>query len=259
MNASDVQPGTAFPRMKPIRDVDQQQHRRAAQRDAEMARERQRLGRETGHRVEREPQHLRQRIIGLAREPLGAVVGERHLAEADPGDHAADEARLFGQAQERVERAPAHQPEIAGVERDRRVGDAVEQAIERRRRRLLEERLAVALAAHGIDDVGLLRRHLRAHVAEQFGRVLQVGVDDQDLLARAQIEPRGQRELVAVVARQVDRDQPRVLRRQPLHDRPAVVLRPVVDQDEFVILADLRLRGGADTRAWSCGSVSASL
>ena len=213
-----------------------------------MAGEGQRLGREPGHRVEREPQHLRQRIIGLAREALGAVVGERHLAEADPRDHPADEARLFGQAQERVERAPAHQPEIAGVERNRRVGHAVEQAIERRRRRFLEERLALARATHGIDYVGFFGRHLRAHFAEQFGRILQIGVDDQYLLPAAQIEPRGQRQLVAVVARQVDRDQPGVARRQLLHDLPAIVLRPVVDQDELIILADFRLRRRGDAR-----------
>ncbi len=133
------------------------------------------------------------------------VVDERHLAEADPGDHPADEARLLGKRQEGVERAARHQPEVAGVEWDRRVGDAIEHAIEGRGGGELEHALAVALAADRIDHVGALRRHRRPHVGEQLGRVLEVGVDDQDLLARAQIEPGGERELVAMVARQVDR------------------------------------------------------
>ncbi len=45
-------------------------------------------------------------------------------------------------------------------------------------------------------------------------RILQIGVDDQDLLARAQIQARGQRELMPVIARQVDRDEVRVGGRQ---------------------------------------------
>ena len=186
-----------------------------------MAGHAQRRGREAGHRVEREPHHLAQRIIGLAGEPLGPVVGDRHLPEADPGDHAADEARLLGQAQQRVERAAAHQPEVAGVDRDVDVGELGEQPVEALGGRLLEHGLAGAGAAHGIDDVGLARLHLGDHLGEQLGRVLQIGVDDQDALARAQVEPGGQRELVAVVARQVDRDQPRVRRRQLSHHLPA--------------------------------------
>ena len=88
-----------------------------------------------------------------------------------------------------------------------------EDAVEELGGAALERGLAGAGAADGIDDVGLLPVHLRHHVAEQFRRVLQVGVDDQDALADAQIEPGGQRELVAVIARQVDRDQARVARR----------------------------------------------
>ena len=179
---------------------------------------------------------------------LGAVIGEGHLAETDPGDHAANEARLFGQRLQRVERAPAHQAEVAGVERDRRVGQPVEHPVEDRRRRLLEQRFPRALAADGIDHVRPLRRHGRAHVGQEFGRVLKIGVDDQDLLARAQVEPCGQRQLVAVIARQVDRDQMRIGGGQTLHHRPAVVLRAVVDQDDLIILAHRRARRARDTR-----------
>src|SRR3546814_6137740 len=63
---------------------------------------------------------LAQGVIGLPRMALGAVVRERHLAEADPRHHPADEARLFGQRQQGIERAAAHQPEITGIERDRK-------------------------------------------------------------------------------------------------------------------------------------------
>ena len=165
-----------------------------------MAGEAERRGGKAGDGVERQPHHLAERVVGLTRMPLGAVIGERHLAKADPGHHAADKARLLGQRQERVERAAAHQAKVARVERDRRVGHPVEHAIKGGRREPLEKRLALAAAANGIDHVRLLLGHRPAHLGEEFGRVLQVGVDDQHLLARAQVEPGGQRELVAVVA-----------------------------------------------------------
>ena len=116
------------------------------------------------------------------------------------------------------------------------VGHAVEHAVEQRRGGFLEQRLAVALAAYRVDHVRGLRGHRRAHVAQQFGWVLQVGVDDEDLRAAAQVQPRGERELVAMVARQVDRDQRGIGGGQPLHHRPAVVARPVVDEDDLVIV-----------------------
>ena len=213
-----------------------------------MAGEAQRRRREAGHRVEGEAHHLAERIVGLAGVALGAIIGKRHLPEADPGNHAADEARLFGQRQQRIERAAAHQAEVAGVQRDRRIGDAIEHAVEGGGGGFLEDRLAVALAAHRIDDVRLLRRHRRAHVGEQFGRVLQIGVDDEDLLARTQVEPRGQRELMAVVARQVDRDDARVGGGQALHHRPAVVAAAIVDQDDLMIVAHRRPCRGRDAR-----------
>jgi hypothetical protein len=58
----------------------------------------------------------------FARQPRVAVVSEWHLPKADPRHHAANEARLFGQREERVERASRHQPEIAGIERNAGVG-----------------------------------------------------------------------------------------------------------------------------------------
>jgi hypothetical protein len=41
----------------------------------------------------------------LFKKATAAVIGEGDLAEADPGNHAANEARLFGQRLQRVERA----------------------------------------------------------------------------------------------------------------------------------------------------------
>ena len=180
--------------------------------------------------------------------PLGAVIGKGHLPEPDPRHHPTNEPRLFGQAEERVERPARHQPEIACVERDRRVGDPVEHAIESRRRRAFEHRLAIALAADGIDDIGLLIAHRRAHVGEQFGRILQIGVDDEDLRAAAQVEPGGQRQLVPVIAAEIDRDEAWIGGGQPLHHRPAVVAAAIVDENDLIIVAHRAARRRPDPR-----------
>src|SRR3546814_19850575 len=63
------------------------------------------------------------------------------------------------------------------------------------------------------------------------------GLDDQDTLARADIEPRGQRQLVAVIARQINRDQPLIVSGEILHRSPASVARAVVDQHYLIGIA----------------------
>ena len=213
-----------------------------------MAREAQRCGRKSGERIEREADHLRQRIFGFAREARLAAIGERHLPEPAPGDHAAHEARLFGHGEKHVERAPRHQTEIARVERDVDVGCAFQQPVEAGRRHLLERALACAVGADAINDIGTFARHRFQHGPEQFGRVLQIGIDDEDRLPATQVEPGGQRELVSVVARQVERDEVRVDAGELRHDRPATVARPVVDQDDLVIFADHCERGVGQPR-----------
>ena len=113
------------------------------------------------------------------------------------------------------------------------------------RRRALERSLPGAALAHSIDDVRLLVAHRREHGRKKLRRILEVGVDNQYRLAPAQVETGGERELMPMVARQVDRDQVGIGRRHPLHRRPARVARAVVDQHQLIILAYRNLGGGA--------------
>ena len=209
-----------------------------------MARELQWRRRKTRQRVEREAHHLPQRILGLAGEPFLAVVRQRDLLEADPRHHPADEARLLRHCQQGVERPAAHQPEVAGVDRDFDFGRARQEAVESVRGGPLERGVAAPALAHAIDDIRLARAHHVEHRRQELGRILQVGVDDQHMIAAAQIESGGQRELVAVVARQVHGDDVRIFGGKLPHDRPAAVPRAVVDQHHFVITANRLVRGG---------------
>src|SRR3712207_8525326 len=51
---------------------------------------------------------------------------------------------------------------------------------------------AGAALAHAIDHIGLFTVHRLQHRPKQFRRVLEVGVDDQDIVAAAQVESRCQ-------------------------------------------------------------------
>ena len=101
---------------------------------------------EGGDRVEREAQHPPQRVLGLAGVPGLAFVLDGALGEPDPHGHAAQEARALGHRQERVQRPPVEQPEIARVGLEVDLGELVEEPVEPGRRRQLEGRLALALA-----------------------------------------------------------------------------------------------------------------
>ncbi len=205
-----------------------------------MARELQRRRREAGQRIEREAHHLLQRIFGLTGEALLPVVGEWRPAEADPCNHAANEPRLLGHRQKRIERAAAHQPEVAGVDRNVDLGRARQQPVEAMRCRPLERRLARAARADAVDDVRAFVSHHFHHLGQKLRRVLEVGVDDQDRIAAAEVETRRERELMAMIARQVDRDDVDVLRRHLAHHRPAIVARAVIDEHDLIILAHCR-------------------
>ena len=58
------------------------------------------------------------------------------------------------------------------------------------------------------------------------------------------IEPRRQRELMPVIARQVDRHNARILRREPLHHGPGCVFRAIVNQHDLMVILGHRPRHG---------------
>jgi hypothetical protein len=155
----------------------------------------------------------------------------------------------LGHGGQQVEHTAGDQPEVAGIERDLDIGHAADQAIEGGGGGALEQALAVALTALAVDHVGaplpVHSVHERHHVGQELGRVLQVGIDDQDALAAAQGEPGGERELMAVVAHQAHRDDTRVLRRGLGHDLPGAVVAAVVDQHDLALPADA-IQYGAD-------------
>ena len=140
--------------------------------------------------------------------------------------------------------APAHQPEVAGIDRDVDPRDPGEQAIEGLGRFLLEAGFAGAAAPQAVDDVGAFPRHHLVHRRQQFRRILQIGIDDQHEVAAHGGKPRRQRQLMAVVAGEPDRDDVAVFRREFVDQLPGVVGRAVIDQNQLEPLAAQRAGGG---------------
>jgi len=95
-----------------------------------------------------------------------------------------------------------------------------------------------------VDDVRTLVHQAR-HLLQKLGRVLQVGIDDENALTTGKIKPGGQGELMPMIPRQVDDDEVRVRIRKLAHQWPSAIVRTVIDEDDFVIADFLAACGEA--------------
>ena len=135
---------------------------------------------------------------------------------------------MFGHAIQSVEDTSAYQAKIARIKRDIDLYKPFQQAIEQRRRHFLESGLAgppLALA----EDYVSAAIHLLHHAAQKFWRVLKICVDNQNPLTATEGQAGGQSELMSVIARQIDRYEPRVAVCQLVHDAERTIAGTVVD------------------------------
>jgi len=133
---------------------------------------------------------------------------------------------------QRDDDAPAHEAEIAGVDRYRNVRQAPNRAVKDARRDDLERALARAPAARRVHDVVALTE-FGEELSDQLGRILKVAVHQHDRVAAGGIEPGRRRDLMAEVARQRDHAQPRVVGGGSQQLGQRVVAAAVVDADEL--------------------------
>ena len=162
------------------------------------------------------------------------MVGNGHLAEAGPAHEPTHEPVALRHRSQRLDYATVHQPEVAGVERDARLGEAIEQPVERVRRRELEWRLTVARHALAIRDVVALAPPLH-HLRNDIGRILQIRVDEHHRIASRVLEPRGHGNLVAEVARQAHDANMRIRLLELLENARGAIAASVVDVDDLVV------------------------
>ncbi len=110
-----------------------------------------------GQPVEGEAEELHVVPLRLAMEPRGHLVGHAGLAEADPGKEALGEARPLRQPLQRLDHAPADQPEVARALGQRRLGESLEQPVEAPREAAVGAAVGRAVGALAIDHVVSLR------------------------------------------------------------------------------------------------------
>jgi hypothetical protein len=174
-----------------------------------------------------------------------ALVGDGGLGEADPDGHAAQEARALGHRQQRIQGAAVEQAEVAGVGLEVDLGEFVEQLVEPRRGGELEGGLALALLAHGVDDVGAGAPALD-HLEDQLGGVLQVGVNHRHDVTGGMLEAGGECGLVAEVAREVDHSDARIGGGESVEQLGCAVGRAVVDDHELEVVVGDGREGARD-------------
>ncbi len=140
----------------------------------------------------------------------------------------------FGGAAQRLDDAPAHQAEVARIERDRYLGHPLDDAVERARGSDLEGALASARAPDRIHDVVPLAP-LANECVHELGRILQVSVHQHDGVASRDLDARGRGELVPEVSRQVHQHDVPAPAHLVADRRQRAVGAAVVDQDDLEI------------------------
>ena len=172
----------------------------------------------------------------------GPIVGQPDLAEPDEGPQAPDESHPLGQALQGIDHPAIHQAEVARVARDVDLADGLQEPIEERIGGTLEE-MFLSPRPDGIDDL-VARIPEPDEVAEQLGRVLQVGVHHHDGPPPRVVDAGRDGRLVAEIAGQVERHDPRVARCQGVEQTGRRIAAAVIDEDDLGRDAEVIDRGG---------------
>src|SRR3546814_4973124 len=81
-------------------------------------------------------------------------------------------------------------------------------------------------------------RHFDQQRGKQFGRILKIGIHDHHEIAPAYLQARAERDLVAMVASQIDGDDMRRLVREPGSYRPSLIAGTIVDKNDLISVGD---------------------
>jgi len=126
------------------------------------------------------------------------------LLEPHPGRHPAREAVAFAHGFHHIDHLAIHQAEVAGIKRDFHIRDAEDDAIKQGGREPFEPGFALPFGAHGIDHFVALFP-LFCQFMDNFRRILQIGIDDNDRVTPRIIPARSDGNLVPEIAGKNDR------------------------------------------------------
>ena len=170
--------------------------------------------------------------------PRGAFVFDADLPEAHPGAHPAQNAVAFAHLVKDGERLAVDKAEVPGVERHFYVSDFVNQLVEERSCGQFEPAFALAFGANRVDHL-VAFTPLRDQIEDDFGRVLQVGVDDHDRLPAAIVHPGGHSDLMPEVAGKNHRTDAVILLGEFSDAVGGAVAAAVIHEDELPLFTRL--------------------
>ena len=160
------------------------------------------------------------------------------LTKADPCRKSAHVAVLFGQTVEGVESFSVDEAEITGVDGHFHFGYLAHKTIKDVGECFFEGRFAFALGADGVDDMVALLP-FGDEVGDDFGGILEVGVDNDGSIAGAVVHTSGNGTLVAEVARELDIFEGGVVLCGEFDPFEAVVGTTIIDEEKFELVGKL--------------------
>ena len=211
--------------------------------NAEPGDELERLYRKAGDTVDREGDHLLERIVALSGNALGTGVAHRSALEADERYQSAQEEIDLLEVCKLLEDARAYKAVVGVVIDDLRAHHR-EELIEALRGKALEEGVRLAAGTHTVDYLAAVEVSVD-HRVHRVYVVLPVTVNgDRDIALVLRLHKSGKDGiLVPAVAALADSDVMLVRLCKPLNDAPCVVLAAVVYEKHAAVGAYLA-RGG---------------
>ena len=172
--------------------------------------------------------------------PVPALLhGEGHARrlEADPGIEPFREPRPLAERAQHLDALPVDEAEIAGALREARFAEALEEAVEEARGVALQAGLAGTVRSLAVDHHVAFAPALDEFL-DHLGRMLEVGIHDDDGAPPRMVEARGDRDLLAEIARERDRADARIGRGLAADALQRIVAAAVVDEHDLPVGGD---------------------
>ena len=165
------------------------------------------------------------------------MVADLLLLEAYPHIHTLGVALRFAKLPQGKDAAAVEEAEVAYVFEHVEAGGTVEEAVVEAAQTAAQPTLARNVSPR-IDVLCSLFPEAK-HVGDEGGRMLEVGVEDDDAVARSVVKARQHSILLAKIAREADEGHPRVLATQLPHDAQRLVAAAVVDEQHLPLVLHL--------------------
>lgn len=161
-----------------------------------------------------------------------AFIGQRNVWITNPGEKPLHEAVAFRQTPEGLDRSSAQQAEIAGILRNFKSAEVLCDPVEISGSGFFDKRLAMPFRALPVNCIVTLFPK-GDHLNDEFRRILQIRIQQDDGIGVHMVQPRRHRSLFAEVAAQVDVRDTGIHGSQPLNDLLRPVRAPVIHKQDF--------------------------